>query len=658
MPSSGPPVASGSTTAYTQPSPSLRYRSNHNTPQLDGSGYIPQGGMGVGALSPSLFDVTPSFGREDGPSRSLPHVRQLSGDTIRPSPNLEAGIHTVLPEIAEAEQGTTVPGSLPTYAESTRSSDGYLRKALEALQHHLKRGISKSAKQPQTRTPLPLPGSRAPAIESSNSLGSILSSITYNPTTNQGVGLLKPPASVISSKHPPTITIVRSGTRPVHFPSHLISPPLMSKNDSAGKESLFAKIRHFRETTSAAFGSTSGSPVLTEYEPPIRTRNRTSSDRFSTVVAEPHTRPGSICSDPRVGRGAGAGQLSLFTSLRFASKFPDARSRSRSLRSTTTSLPSYKGASAPTPVLDFTEKGAAGGAAGVEEHAERWSGFKWAMMMSVSSVMVYSLLGLIVSLLYWFRALQNADVVQVADPDVLRYLTAASAVCLLTGLTGVTGTILNSRKILAIYNLMLWPGLACVLVIGYVAYKRLSLNLDLKLNQAWSQVYDPTARLRLQEALRCCGYYNPLHEATFSSQCYPRVRLSGCKAKLLRYERESLARFTSAAFWVAAIQMANIVIGLLCSNHVNNQFGKNLMPAQYRLKLVDVRANSLKLIGELAPGQRDPATAATLHQHRHARLDANGKEDGRRHSGYAATFDGLGVEADERKGKGRSYWAD
>lgn len=58
-------------------------------------------------------------------------------------------------------------------------------------------------------------------------------------------------------------------------------------------------------------------------------------------------------------------------------------------------------------------------------------------------------------------------------------------------------------------------------------------------------------------------------EATFSSQCYPRVRLGGCKGKLLRYERESLARFTSAAFWVAAIHMANIVIGLLSSNHVN-----------------------------------------------------------------------------------------
>lgn len=89
--------------------------------------------------------------------------------------------------------------------------------------------------------------------------------------------------------------------------------------------------------------------------------------------------------------------------------------------------------------------------------------------------------------------------------------------CLLTGLTGVTGTILNSRKILAIYNVMLWPGLGCVLVIGYVAYKRLSLNLDLKLNQAWSQAYDARDRLRIQNALKCCGYYNPLRSCCMLS---------------------------------------------------------------------------------------------------------------------------------------------
>lgn len=154
---------------------------------------------------------------------------------------------------------------------------------------------------------------------------------------------------------------------------------------------------------------TTSSPVLTGYEPPsrpVRTRSRTSS-RFSTE-AESHSRPISIysnrTSDTRFGRGqaGNAPSLSLFTSLRYASKFPDARSRS--LRSTTTSLPSYQGKrDAATPVLDLTEKGQTGAEEPIEEHSERWSRFKWAMILSVGSIMIYSLVGLIVSLLYWFR---------------------------------------------------------------------------------------------------------------------------------------------------------------------------------------------------------------------------------------------------------------
>lgn len=67
--------------------------------------------MGVGALSPSLFDLTPMVGREDGQGRSLPSIRHLSGDTIRPSPNLEAG---------ESHRIPTLPGKVEFLLDQPR----------------------------------------------------------------------------------------------------------------------------------------------------------------------------------------------------------------------------------------------------------------------------------------------------------------------------------------------------------------------------------------------------------------------------------------------------------------------------------------------------------------------------------------------------------
>lgn len=73
--------------------------------------------------------------------------------------------------------------------------------------------------------------------------------------------------------------------------------------------------------------------------------------------------------------------------------------------------------------------------------------------------------------------------------------------CLVTALVGLVGTMLNSRPILAIYCLLLWPSLAAILVIGYTTYRKQALNLDRKLNQAWSQFFDDAARLRLQNSV-------------------------------------------------------------------------------------------------------------------------------------------------------------
>jgi hypothetical protein len=176
----------------------------------------------------------------------------------------------------------------------------------------------------------------------------------------------------------------------------------------------------------------------------------------------------------------------------------------------------------------------------------------------------------------------------VSDYDILILLTLASSILLFTALLGTTGTFLNSRPILAIYALLLWPALISIAAIGYTAYKRSAFALDRKLNLAWSQWYTPQGRLMIQDALECCGFYSALHDATLSAKCYPRTPLPGCKGALYRFEARNLARMWGAVFSLVPLHLVNIIVALLCANHVNERFGKGIMPKKYRLNQTDL----------------------------------------------------------------------
>lgn len=112
---------------------------------------------------------------------------------------------------------------------------------------------------------------------------------------------------------------------------------------------------------------------------------------------------------------------------------------------------------------------------------------------------------------------------QAADArDVFRQvITLASVMCIITALLGLTGTMLNSRPILAFYNLLLWPSLAAILVVGYTSYKKQNLNLDRKLNQAWSQFFDDEARLRIQNNVGCPGDHTSTTKSTRADPSLP-----------------------------------------------------------------------------------------------------------------------------------------
>jgi hypothetical protein len=167
-------------------------------------------------------------------------------------------------------------------------------------------------------------------------------------------------------------------------------------------------------------------------------------------------------------------------------------------------------------------------------------------------------------------------------------LTFSSSLFLLASLVGITGTLLNSRPILAVYVLLLFPSFLSFVSVGYQTYKKANFSLDAKVSEAWHLWYSPGARAVLQGALGCCGWSGPLHGAAASGVCYARSPLAGCHGPLVRFEREFLSSAAGTVFSLVPLHLANIFVGLLCANHVTDRFGKGVTPARYRLTAHDI----------------------------------------------------------------------
>ncbi|KAJ7904853.1 hypothetical protein B0H13DRAFT_2233876 [Mycena leptocephala] len=208
------------------------------------------------------------------------------------------------------------------------------------------------------------------------------------------------------------------------------------------------------------------------------------------------------------------------------------------------------------------------------DSAEPWTGFKWCLLLSVCTVFAYGGAALLCALMTWFRTWDQADVMYIADTDILILITLAGSILVFISLVGLSGVLLNSRPILA----------------------RATFSLDHKLNMSWSQYYTPLGRLLIQDSLRCCGFYSALHEATPSKRCYPRTSLPGCKGKLYRFERANLALVWSTVFSLVPLHLLNVLVALLCANHVTETFGKGITPERYRLTSVDVQTDAEKIM--------------------------------------------------------------
>jgi len=239
----------------------------------------------------------------------------------------------------------------------------------------------------------------------------------------------------------------------------------------------------------------------------------------------------------------------------------------------------------------------------------RWTIHKWALFFSVIMVFGFGVWLFVDSMLTWFRTWQNADVVIVANRDILCLSTVAGTLLLFNAIIGGTGVLLNSRPFLAVYTVLLWPTFVSVCSVGYASYKRTVYSLSLKFNAAWSAEYTPAGRMAIQNALHCCGWFSPLHEAEGSKICYVRSPLPGCKGHLLRFDRGWLMTQYTSAFSLVPFIIIAIVIALLCSNNVTQRFGKGILPRQYWLRVEDVREEAQRIMksGVLHPDEASDA---------------------------------------------------
>ncbi|KAG8775519.1 hypothetical protein FRC12_001443 [Ceratobasidium sp. 428] len=177
-------------------------------------------------------------------------------------------------------------------------------------------------------------------------------------------------------------------------------------------------------------------------------------------------------------------------------------------------------------LLGYGETGA------IVEWPNAWTPEKWSLLFSVCSVFIYGLAGLLLALMTWFGVWRQSIIIRIIDYDILVTITSASLILLGTSIFGICGTLLNSRPLLVIYCVLLWPSFIGMLVIGYSSYRRAAFALPNKLDQAWSQKWGDEDRMILQYSLSA----------------------------------------------------------------TRRLFGKGLTPWQYRLKIEDVRANALSVL--------------------------------------------------------------
>ncbi|CEP11838.1 hypothetical protein [Parasitella parasitica] len=235
----------------------------------------------------------------------------------------------------------------------------------------------------------------------------------------------------------------------------------------------------------------------------------------------------------------------------------------------------------------------------------RWTGHKLWLTLMNSLLFAYGLITLILGLCTYFKLYHNALVFLIGQYTLVNMVTAAGVICLLTSLIGFAAIILNNRPLLTVYNLLMWLCLGMIAAIGYTAYRKSKWNIEGKLSYQWHYKLDSSGRASLQANLHCCGYktFSDYHER--SNKCYPRTLYPGCKYKYQNLTIEALRITWTVAFSMIPIHILVLFSALLCSNHVNEKFGKGLPPKLYHVDYKEIIAASPRVSSVRSALRRD-----------------------------------------------------
>ncbi|KAI1311600.1 hypothetical protein EDD11_003340 [Mortierella claussenii] len=209
-----------------------------------------------------------------------------------------------------------------------------------------------------------------------------------------------------------------------------------------------------------------------------------------------------------------------------------------------------------------------------------WTRSKVILLLANTLLLGYSIACTVIMVMSWngvewTRQYLDSGIMMIANRNVLYVMMVAAPLGIFTAVVGYIGIFLQSRKVLAIYSILLWPLFALIASIGYICFRRNHVSLYQKLKFSWINEYTRDDRLIIQNALSCCGYRSVGDYPSYDMRCFPRAPLPACEDLFLQYQQDLLSNTSSAAFTIVPIQLLVMIVALLCSNHIDNLYRSN-----------------------------------------------------------------------------------
>ncbi|GJJ72951.1 hypothetical protein EMPS_05309 [Entomortierella parvispora] len=206
-----------------------------------------------------------------------------------------------------------------------------------------------------------------------------------------------------------------------------------------------------------------------------------------------------------------------------------------------------------------------------------WTKSKFLLLLANTLLLAYSVASTVVMVMSWkgvpwTKPYLDSGIMYIANHKLLYLMMVTAPFGIFVAVVGYLGILCQSRRVLTIYAILLWPLFALITSIGYICYRRLHVQLYQKLKFSWINEYSRDDRLVIQNALSCCGYRSLGDYPSYDLHCFPRAPLPSCESLFLQYQQDLLTNTSSAAFIMVPVQLLIMMVALLCSNHIDHLY--------------------------------------------------------------------------------------